>query len=152
MTGNLDTFRQRATAYRNARDWTKEQRDDAIARANKRANDSQAGALAVDASDFSLITSFASEASLEPYKIEPLCQESQTSLNEDSDTGTSTDELALDSGPPKKRSTSCSKQSQSRRKRRIVGESSDAGHSHRSAVISVTQSCPASDETTQSEK
>lgn len=30
MTGNLDTFRQGATAYRNARDWAKEQRDEAL--------------------------------------------------------------------------------------------------------------------------
>jgi hypothetical protein len=152
MTDTANTFRQGAAAFRNMRDWAKEQRDNAITCANERANDSQAGALAVDASDFSLITSFASEASLEPYEIEPLGQESQTSLNEDSNTETSTDELALGSGPPKKRSSSCSKQPQSQRNRRIVGESSGAGHSHRSAVISVTQSSPASDETTQSEK
>jgi hypothetical protein len=152
MTSDPDTFRQGASWFRNARDWAKEQRDGAIARANERANDSQAGALAVDASDFSEITSFASEASLEPYEIEPLTQESRTSLNEDSNTETSTDELALDSGPPTKRSSSRSKQPQSQRKRRIVGESSRAGHSHRSAVISVTQSSPASDETTQNEE
>jgi hypothetical protein len=40
MTGNAETFRQGATAYRNARDCTKEQRDEAIKRANERANDS----------------------------------------------------------------------------------------------------------------
>ncbi len=36
MTGNAETFRQGSTAYRNARDWAKEQRDEAIRRANER--------------------------------------------------------------------------------------------------------------------
>jgi hypothetical protein len=37
MTGNAETFRQGATAYRNMRDWTKEKRDEFIEVANKRA-------------------------------------------------------------------------------------------------------------------
>ena len=37
MTGNLETFIKGATAYRNARDWTKEERDLAITEANARA-------------------------------------------------------------------------------------------------------------------
>ncbi|KAF2803001.1 uncharacterized protein BDZ99DRAFT_178900 [Mytilinidion resinicola] len=51
MTGNVDTFRQGATAYRNARDWAKEQRDEAIRQANERANRvaAEAPALAGDA-------------------------------------------------------------------------------------------------------
>ncbi|PYH88588.1 hypothetical protein BO71DRAFT_132180 [Aspergillus ellipticus CBS 707.79] len=36
MTGNKETFRQGATAYRNARDWAKKCRDEFIARANER--------------------------------------------------------------------------------------------------------------------
>lgn len=36
MTGNLDTFRQGATALRNARDWAKQQRDLLIAEANSK--------------------------------------------------------------------------------------------------------------------
>jgi len=39
MTGNAESFRQGVTAFRNARDWTKEQRDEAIKLANERAND-----------------------------------------------------------------------------------------------------------------
>ena len=153
MTSDPETFRQGATWFRNARDWTKKQRDDAIARANERANDSQVGALTVDASDFSLVTSFASDASLEPYEIEPLTQASRTSLNKDSNTEASTDQLALDYKVPAKRSSRHSKRlHQSQRKRRITGESSGAGHSVRSAVISVPQSSPASDDTTQSEE
>ncbi len=136
MTDTAETFRQGATAFRNARDWAKEQRDEAIKRANEianeRANDSQAEAPAVDSS-FGLASSFASEASLdEPYTIEPLSQETRTSLNEDSNTTanhqeseTSTDELGLDYRLPAKRSSRDSKRShQSQRKRRNAGESS----------------------------
>ena len=36
MTGNVETFRQGATAYRNARDWAKERRDEFIEAANER--------------------------------------------------------------------------------------------------------------------
>lgn len=39
MTGNPDTFRQGATAYRNLKDWAKERRDNAINKANSRAQD-----------------------------------------------------------------------------------------------------------------
>jgi len=129
MTGNRETFRQGGTAYLNGIDWAKEQRDEAIMRANERANDSQAGAPAVDSS-FGPVSSFASEASLEePYTIEPLSQESQTLLNEDSNTTanpqeseTSTDELVLDYRLPAKRSSRHSKRShQSQRKRRNAG-------------------------------
>ena len=121
MTGNLDTFRQGATAYRNARDWTKEQRDEAIRRANERANDRQVGTLAVEAS-FGGVTT---EASLdETSTIEAPSQESQTSLNEGSnitadlqESESSIDELASNYKVPAKRSSRHSKRShQSQRK------------------------------------
>lgn len=38
MTGNVETFRQGVTWYRNGRDWTKEQRDEAIKGANEQVN------------------------------------------------------------------------------------------------------------------
>ena len=41
MTGNLHSFRQGATAYRNAVDWAKEQRDEMIAAANDRAEQAE---------------------------------------------------------------------------------------------------------------
>ncbi|KAF2816851.1 uncharacterized protein BDZ99DRAFT_483960 [Mytilinidion resinicola] len=49
MTDTAETFRQGARAYRNLRDWTKEQRDEAIQQANERANPvaAEAPALAV---------------------------------------------------------------------------------------------------------
>ncbi|ERF69373.1 hypothetical protein EPUS_08645 [Endocarpon pusillum Z07020] len=102
MTSDPETFRKGATAYRNARDWTKEQRDEAIKRANEKVNDSQVGTLAVDAS-FGGISSFTTEDSLdEAYMIEALSQESRTSLDEGSniatdppESETSTDKLTI---------------------------------------------------------
>jgi hypothetical protein len=100
MTHNRETFRQGATAFRNARDYAKAQRDEVIKRANKRVNDSQVGTLAADATD----------ASLDETTIEALSQESRTSLNEGSnitadppESETSADELALDYRLPAKR-------------------------------------------------
>lgn len=78
MTDTAETFRHGATAYRNARDWTEEQRDEAIRQANERANGSQIETLVVNES-FGLASSFVSEASVdEGYTME----KSQTSLNE----------------------------------------------------------------------
>ena len=137
MTDTAEIFRQGATAYRNARDWAKEQRDKVIKRANDKANDSQTGAPAVNSS-FGPASSFVSEASLdEPYTIEPLSQKSQILLNEDFNTTanpqeseTSTDESVLDHRLPAKHSSGGSKRShQSQRKRRNAGESSSTGHS-----------------------
>lgn len=91
MTHNRETFREGATLYRNARDWTKEQRDEAIRRANKRANDSQVRTLAVDAS-LGGVSSFPTEASLDQaYTIETLSQKSHTSLNCSAGSGTLVD-------------------------------------------------------------
>jgi hypothetical protein len=110
MTGNAETFRQGATAYRNARDWTKEQRDEAIKRANEKANDSQVGPLAVDAS-FGGVFSFTTEASLnETYTIEALSQESNTTADPP-ESETSMDELAIDYRLPAKRLRRHSKRS-----------------------------------------
>jgi hypothetical protein len=126
MTGNAKTFREGATAFRNARDWAEEQRNEAIKRANKRADDSQAKRSAVGAS-------FSGEASLDEPST--LSQQSQISPNEGSNTTanlqeseTSTDELALKSPLllPAKRSGGHSKPSQ--RKRRNARESNDGSH------------------------
>ena len=117
MTGNADTFRQGATAYRNARDWTKEQRDEAIKRANERANDNQVGSLVGASIDE--VSSFATEALLDGAStIEALSQESQTSLAEGSNfaadlpkSETSADELAADDQVSVERSSTHSKRS-----------------------------------------
>lgn len=76
MTNTADTFRQGATAFRNARDWTKEQRDKAIDQANKRIND------------------IPSRTPTSPTSSETTHQESEISA----------DELAMDVDLPAKRS------------------------------------------------
>ena len=110
MTNTAETFRQGATAYRNARDWTKEQRDEAIRRANEAADGNQVGTLAVDASLSGVPSCTTGASQDETYTTKALSQESQTSLNKDSNTTadpleseSSTDELALDYKLPAKR-------------------------------------------------
>jgi len=130
MTGDLETFRQGATYFRNGRDWTKEQRDEAIRLANERAGESQAGVLPVDAS-FGQTFSVASETTVEEDYT--LSQESENLLDEGSnttihlqDSDTSSGELALERGPPAKRSSRHSKRSrQSQRRRRNTGGPDD---------------------------
>lgn len=50
MTSDPETFRKGATAFRNARDWAREQRDQAIEKANQRVDANLAGSLTVDTS------------------------------------------------------------------------------------------------------
>ncbi|MCJ1449624.1 MAG: hypothetical protein MMC23_010146, partial [Stictis urceolatum] len=59
LTGNPKTFREGAAAYRNARDWAKEQRDTAIAQANEKARAMPQSA----AASVNVVSSFTSEAS-----------------------------------------------------------------------------------------
>ena len=128
MTHNRETFRQGATVYRNARDWTKEQRDEAIKQTNERAFDSQSGTLSAEAS-FSRAFSFTTGASLdETYTTEALSQESPVSLNKDSNTTadppeseTSTDELAQDYALSAKRLKRHSKPSHNPQQKRRDG-------------------------------
>jgi hypothetical protein len=47
MSGNVDTFRQGATWYRNGRDWAKEQRDRVVMNANERAKVTKIGSMTV---------------------------------------------------------------------------------------------------------
>lgn len=102
MTHNQESFRQGATAYRNARDWTREQRDEAIERANKRVNDSQNETLAVNAG-LSTVSSFTTDAS--PNETDTITAPSQESrisqkkssctTTESPESETSTDENRL---------------------------------------------------------
>lgn len=130
MTDTTDTFRQGATAYRNARDWAKEQRDEAIRRANKRVNDNQ---VVIDASVGGVSTFTTGASQDEPDTIEALSQQSQNSLNKDSNTTTdppeteaSTDELASDYGIPAKRLRKRSRRSYQSHQKRYDGSKSGA--------------------------
>lgn len=129
MTSDPETFRKGATAFRNARDWAREQRDQAIEKANQRVDANLAGSLTVDTSSSLEIETPPDESPT----IETLSQESHVNVPTLgttilSESETSTDELALDNRLPAKRSRRQSCQSQ--RKRRNADKSSDAGHSN----------------------
>lgn len=81
MTGNADTFRQGATAFRNARDLAKEWRDAAIKQANERSHNVETSAVNASSGPVSSFTDLGSDE--EPDTIEPVNRESLTSLNED---------------------------------------------------------------------
>lgn len=81
MTGNAETFRQGARAYRNARDWAKKRRDDLIRQANEKAALAETETT-IDEADASPALSFVTAASdTEAYTMS---QESRTTLNEGS--------------------------------------------------------------------
>ena len=80
MTGNATTFRQGVTAYRNAPDWAKEERDRAIKDTNNRASPSRKKALNADESS-GVISSFTTEISASETNTP-----SQTSQVDDSQT------------------------------------------------------------------
>ncbi len=116
MIDTIDTFRQGATAYRNARDWTKEQRDEAFKRANERANDSQVGTSAVNTG--------LSGVSSSTTKDSTLLNKGSNITADPPDSETSADELAIDYGLPAKRLRRHTKRSnQSQQKRRDDSES-----------------------------
>lgn len=126
MTGNTETFRQGVTAYRNARDWAKEQRDKAIRRANERVDLHHAAADA----GFQQASSFAGDATSDgTYTIEASTEESPASPTKNTNTTShlkesesSLDELVVDYVAQVKRSKEHVRGSpQSRRKRRNVG-------------------------------
>ena len=90
MTDNLVTFAEGATWYRNARDWTKKKRDDFITLANERADEEE-----ISSPDEPYLTSFTASSQNEL---------SITSNTTHQDSESSTDELARDTGLPRKRS------------------------------------------------
>ena len=142
ITGNSRTFREGAAAYRNARDWAKEQRDQAIERANGRvkegANVAQQSVPPIDTSGSDRASSFASQISLG----EPFClsQDSQISLNEGSNTtpasqttGTLAGEMVTAyKGSTKRSMARPEPTSPLQRKRRNAGGPKSSGHRHRS--------------------
>ncbi|KAK4941006.1 hypothetical protein LTR66_014850, partial [Elasticomyces elasticus] len=102
VTDTIETFRQGAGAFRNARDWAKEQRDYAIERANERANNGQAEASGIESLGLNLFPSFASEAPSQASATS-VDEVLYTSDDEVHESETSTDNLALDPRLPAKR-------------------------------------------------
>lgn len=138
MTGNVETFRQGATYYRNAREWAKEQRDEAIRQANERVSESQPATFAVDTT-FNEVTSFASEATLDGIStIAAFSQGSQVLSAEDTNTTVILQESAPPSeevpsecrSPVKRSNTKSMQPRQSQRKRRIAGSSDCSESEH----------------------
>ncbi|MCJ1314499.1 hypothetical protein MMC25_008181 [Agyrium rufum] len=134
ITGNIETFRQGATYYRNGRDWAKEQRDEAIRWANEKVNEDRAKALAINTS-FAQASSFASEASSDmTYTIKASVKKARISRTEESNTNTQTSQASsnkplIDHRVSTKRSRDLSKSPQrpqrKQRKRRNAGDSDD---------------------------
>ncbi|EXJ80682.1 hypothetical protein A1O3_06966 [Capronia epimyces CBS 606.96] len=93
-------FRDGATVYRNALDWAKEQRDEAIMHANERANDSQNTILAVETS-LEEVHSLTSEPVLDQADVtEPLDQEPRISSSNKNDTTINSHDSAILSDRP----------------------------------------------------
>jgi len=128
LTGDLEAFRQGAGAYRNARDWAEQQRDEAIMRANEKANSVEVEAPTGDAptgdaptgdAPASPALSFVTAASeTEAYTIS---QESRTSVDdpdglEESD---SSEDLTIHILPAKRHNKEL-KQAQTRKRRETV--------------------------------
>jgi len=123
LTGNLEACRNGLSAYRNGRDWCKEQRDEAIRQANERANSIEAETPTNDAAASPALSFVTAVSETEAYTIS---QKSLTSLGEASDgldeSDSSSEELA-DLVFPAKRANKHLEQAQTR-KRRIAADSS----------------------------
>ena len=139
MTSDHETFRQGATYYRNSMNWAKEQRDEAIRRANERVGRHRAGMLAIDI-NVTQASSFASEATSDgTYTIEVLAEESRTSRTEESNTttqtsGASSGEPSVDYRASVKRSSERSKGSLPPQRKRVNAGDSDYDLSQRSEL------------------
>ena len=137
MTGNADTFRQGATAFRNARDLAKEWRDAAIHQANERSHNRETGAVNASSGTVSSFTN--SGSGDEPDTIEAVNRESPTSPNEDDiargvkESETSLDPLASDLTVPVKRSNKHSKRVERRPPKRRQPNRGAAGKFSRSS-------------------
>jgi hypothetical protein len=118
MTGDPETFRQGAKAYRNARDWAEQQRDETIMRANEKANSVEAEASTRDATASPALSFVTAVSETEPYAMS---QESRTSLGEDLDDldeADSSEDLTVHIFPSK-RPNKPSKQAQTRKRRNV---------------------------------
>ena len=102
LTGNYDTYRQGVAAYRNGRDWAKQQRDEAIEQVNKRVAKIGTGASPPDDSAVLSFTTV-SDSSLGRASRGTRTPRVSTAPSSITDPDTSADELSLDPGPQYKR-------------------------------------------------
>ncbi|KAI9890984.1 MAG: hypothetical protein M1814_003485 [Vezdaea aestivalis] len=104
LTGNPRSFREGATAYRNARDWAKKQRDEVIERANRRLLEDQSKTSNLDTEECNDDSTQASESPLTDGFV--LSQESRTEIPDQDasdDPESSPDPLAIEFTRPLKR-------------------------------------------------
>jgi len=135
LPGSREQFVQGVSAFRNARDWTREHRDNAIARANEKANNDQSETPGSESPGLNLLPSLASEA---PSQASATSVDEQLYTSDDvvHKSETSVDELAVDLQPPAKRSSRHSGRShRSRRKRHNRSQSSSIQHGNTSAAM-----------------
>lgn len=130
MTGNAETFRQGATAFRNARDWTKEQRDEAIKYVNDKTNHTPSATPTGSALTSSFTIKVSTLVATTALGVNPKSQsqeslttqiEAYTSETSHQESETSAEELAIDVNPPAKRSL---RAGQSRHRKSNTGISS----------------------------
>jgi hypothetical protein len=95
LTSDYDTYRQGAAAYRNGRDWAKQQRDEAIQQANERVANIGAGASPPDDNP-ALSFATVSDSSLGRVSRGTRTPRVSNVPSSISDPDTSADELALD--------------------------------------------------------
>ncbi|KAF1936881.1 hypothetical protein EJ02DRAFT_413226 [Clathrospora elynae] len=129
LTGNLKACRDGLSAYRNGRDWCKEQRDEAIRQANERANPIEAEAPTGDAAA-SPALSFVTAVS--ETEANTMSQESWTSLDGDSDgseESDSSEDLTVHTFPAKRRNKHL-KQTRKRRNADVTAEQSETVPAH----------------------
>ncbi len=126
MTDTAETFRQGAMYYRNARDWAKEQREEAIRLANLRAMVHQAQSVTVETS-VGRTSTCPSDGTVEVESRPD--EESRSLLDETSNTrasfqdsdDASSDELAAETLPIKRPSRLSKRTGRDRRKRHNAG-------------------------------
>jgi hypothetical protein len=137
MVDTPERFREGATVYRNARDWAKDQRDEAITQSNERACDSQRTTLAIE-TNFEQSYSFVYESGLDGRDVtSPASQESRISPpSPDLDSTISSHNSAVLSGesslntgtqPAKRLNSHSLHQSPPQRKRQNAGGSDGDG-------------------------
>lgn len=73
MTGNLETCREGVAAFRNARDWAKEQRGEAIGQANEGSSDSQS-TVVIDANSEQVCSFICVSSADRPSTFERTCE------------------------------------------------------------------------------
>lgn len=96
LTGDADTFRQGASAFRNARDWAKEQRDNAIQQANERAK--RVASFTASGLGLDLADEGSGEDTITTSQETVLRPHSHSHKSRSYDSDTSADELSSDLG------------------------------------------------------